>query len=163
MKDYLRLENNADIKFRSLGVSHYCAPYKEDETFIETIELNEFDVDDAKEKVRDSIALLSYSENYRPYIIEILDTLALYNSDFLTNMHKYITFYWSGIPVLQIKINSGKIEDRQLHISLQKYKSEKANIISEKKTSRIITAGVVGTLILGGIVAGLAIFRSNRY
>lgn len=154
------LENNLDIKLKALGSTHYCSPYKQD-NFIETFELETFDVDKAKQMVRDSVPLLSYSESYRPYIIEILDVLAIYNSDFLTNQHKYISFYWSGIPVLQFVINNGNIADRQLHISLQKYKTKKADIISDKKISRVVIFGVVGTLILGGVITGLAFLRKE--
>lgn len=156
----MNLENNEDIKFKALESSHYCPPYKSD-TFIEKFILEEFDVDKAKELVRDSVLLLSHSKNYRHLIIEILDVLDGNKGDFLTDQHKYISFYWSGIPVLQYEINKGVTHDRQLHISLQQYKSVKADRITDKKNTRIITAGVIGTLILGGIIAGLALVKKE--
>lgn len=156
----MNLEDNDSIKFKALERSHYCPPYKED-SFIETFELEEFDVDKAKEEVRGSVAILSHSNRYRELIIEILDVLDRNKGEFLTDKHKYISFYWSGIPVLLLKIENGVNNERQLHISLQKYKSDKRDIISDKKTNRFIMFGLGTTLVLGGILVGVTLFRKK--
>jgi len=150
-----------DIKFKALELSYYCPPYKKD-IFIESFKLDDFNVDKAKECVRNSVSLLSYSKIYRPLVIEILDVLAQNKYDFLIEHHKYISFYWSGIPILQFIINSGTSEDRQLHISLQKYKNEKIERLSDMKLNRIFILGIVGSLVIGGFLTALTFFRSKN-
>jgi hypothetical protein len=156
----MNLSDNTEIKFKALEKSHYCPPYKED-NFIETIELESFNGDEAKDKVRDSVQLISHNNPYRKYIIEILDVLNSNKDDFLTDMHKYVSFYWSGVPVLLINIKDGIIKDKQLHISLQKYKSEKRELISDKKQARMIMAGLGTTILLGGFIIGMNVFKRS--
>lgn len=152
--------DNDDIKLKALEDSHYCPPYKED-GFIEIFEFDEFDVEKAKDDVRESVKLLSHSKNYRALIIEILDVLDTNKGEFLTDKHKHISFYWSGIPVLLLNIKNGVTNEKQLHISLQKYKSNKNAYISDKKKDRIVILGLAGTLLLGTAIVALTFFRRN--
>lgn len=153
------LNNNNTIKLKALEGSHYCPPYKAD-NFIETFEIDNFDVEDIKDKVRKSVQLISYDNPYRELILEILDVLYLNKNDFLTDMHKYISFYWSGIPVLLLEVKEGKTVDKQLHISLQKYKTDKRDLIAEKKKDRMILGGLGATLFIGGIVVAKILFKN---
>jgi len=155
------IDSDNDIKLWALEASHYCPPYKED-TFIEHFNLDKFDVDDAKDQVRKSVALLSHNKPYRGYILEILDILDQNKYDFLIDQHKYISFYWSGIPVLQFEINSDIKHNKQLHISLQKYKTEKNEKMSDKKINKLIIFGLAASLILGSIVTGLTFYNRNN-
>lgn len=157
----MNLINNYDIQFKALEKSHYCPPYKDD-NFIETINLDKFEIEEVKEKVKNSVQLLSHTNPYREYIVEILDILDTNSTDFLTHMHRYISFYWSGVPVLLLIIESGITKDRQLHISLQKYKSEKRELVSDKKQNRMLMAGLGGTLLIGGFIVAMAVFKSNK-
>ena len=156
----MNLETN-DIKFKAFEASHYCPPYKED-NFIESFDMDTFDVEKAKDMIRKSVKLLSHSKGYRDLLIEILDVLDRNRYDFLADQQKYISFYWSGIPVLLIIINKTVAHDKQLHISLQKYKVIKQEKVSEKKTNRVIMLGLGGSLLIGGVIAGLALLRSRR-
>ena len=61
---------------------------------------------------------------------------------FIIDQQKYIAFYWSGILVLLIEINKEVNHSKQLHVSLQKYKTEKQLKTDEK---RLNTAVVLGT------------------
>lgn len=158
--NYMNLSENPDIQLKALGKSHYCAPYKYD-NFIETIELDVYDGEIAKEKVKQSVQLLSYNNPYREHIVEIIDVLDTNKTIFLTDMHKYISFYWSGTPILLITIGSGVSKEKQLHISLQKYINKKEELISDKKQSRLITFGLCTTLLIGGFVMAMAIFKKK--
>lgn len=150
-----------DLKYKSLNESVYCPPFKEDNA-IDTIELDEFDVEAAKKLIKESIALLSYNNNFKPLIVEILDVLDQNKHEFLLDQQKYLSFYWSGILILRITIKKEVNHNRQLHVSLQKYKSEKENKIAEKRTNRVIMAGLGGSLLIGGFIAGLAFFKSKN-
>ena len=103
--------DNDNLRFKALQTSCYCPHYKPD-NFIESFELDKFDCDEAKQKVRESIDLLSYSKNFRPIIIEILDILNGNKGDFLINKHKYMSQIDSKIkssapknPTFELKIN----------------------------------------------------------
>lgn len=152
-----------DIKFKALEASVYCPPYKE-ENPIETINLDdEFDVEKVKGMIKQSVDLLSYSKKYRPLIVEILDILDHNRHEFLLDKQKYITFYWSGILVLLIEINKDVPHNKQLHISLQKYKQEKEERLSEKKTTRLLYIGIGISIILGSLAIGLSLFRRSNF
>lgn len=154
--------NKNDAAYKALESAIYCPPYKE-ENAIETIELNEFDIDKVKEQIRKSVALLSYNKKYRPLIIEIMDILDQNRDEFLLDQQKYISFYWNGILILRLIMNKDVKHDKQLHVSLQKYASEKDQRIADNKMSRIILFGLTGSLLLGGIVTGLALWKRSNY
>jgi hypothetical protein len=156
-----------DLKFKALESSVYCPPFKEEKA-IKHIELDgEFDVEKIKAEVRRSVSLLSYQVSYRPLILEILDILDQNSPYFLVDKQKHITFYWSGILVLRIDVKKEDIDhDKQLHVSLQKYKVEKTKLLEDKKRlveeSKSYTTmmmGFGGSMMLAGLVAGFTIFN----
>lgn len=149
-----------DINFKSLEASVYCPPFK-DENAIETIVLEEFDVEKLKEEIRKSVTLLSYNKKYRPLIIEILDVLHQNKHDFLVDQQKYISFYWNGILILRVEIQKDVTHDKQLHISLQKYASEKDERKTDTKLSRLTLFAIGGSLVLGGIIVAITLFRKK--
>jgi len=155
--------DNDDIKFKSLEKAHYCPKIDEDtkDNFIETFSVENFDVAELKKLTKNSVALLSHSKAYRLLIIEILDVLNNYKYDFLVYEQKYITFYWSGIPVLEICINQEVKHNNQLHISLQRYKETKATLIQDKKTNRLLNVGVGLSLTFAVGAFLVAWYKSN--
>lgn len=157
----MNIEQN-DIKFKALESSVYCPPFKDEEA-LKTIELDgEFDVEKLKDEVRRSVTLLSYNISYRPLILEILDILDQNSPFFLIDKQKYITFYWCGRLILQINISNG-IEDsknqKQLHVSLQKYKTEKNRLVEESKSHTMMMFGFGGSTMLAGVLIGFSIFN----
>lgn len=154
-------ETNDRLHSKALQNHVYYPPYKE-ENALETIKVNEYDLDKIKESVRDSVEILSYNTNYKPMILEILDILHQNRSDFLVDQQKYISFYWSGMLVLRIIIEKEVPHNKQMHISMQKYQSSKEDLIREKKMDKIILAGLGGAVVFGGILAGVALFRSGN-
>ena len=152
------------IKFKALETSVYCPVFK-DEDFIDEIELDgKFDIETVKTGVRESVELLSYNKSYKPLILEILDVLDQNSNAFLIDNQKYISFYWSGIPIFRIIMNKEVKHNKQLHISLQKYQTEMDDIIKENKTNLMIFIGIGTTVFLGGILVGLSLwkFKSNQ-
>lgn len=149
-----------DIKFKALEAAVYCPPFKE-ENAIENIELDEFDIEKAKEAIRKSVALLSYNKKYRPLILEIFDVLDQNKHEFLVDQQKYLSFYWNGILILRVKINKEVAHDKQLHVSIQKYESGKEERISDRKMSRFVMMGVGGSLAVASLIGLITIFRSN--
>ena len=156
----MNIETN-QLKYEALIESVYCPPFKEDNA-IETIDLNEFEIEACKESIKNSIALLSYDKSYKPLIIEILDILDRNKFEFLLEQHKCIAFYWNGILILRINIKKEVMHNKVLHISLQKYKNEKEHRISDKKTNRILMAGLGGVLLIGTLIAGVTLFKSKN-
>lgn len=150
-----------EIRFRALEKSHYCPTIKND-NFAETFKLNTFNVEEAKQLVRQSEELLSHTNKYREIIIEILDILDNHVSDFLTNKHKYISFYWSGLGIVLFEITDGIYDNKTLHISLQKYKETKRDLISEKKSNRLLVGGIAGTITLATIIVGITLFSRGN-
>lgn len=148
-----------NFKFKALETACYCPKYNDNDTFIDSLEIGNFDTEKIKEQVRNSVPLLSYNDSHKPLIIEILDVLDQYRHNFLIDHQKHIGFYWSGIPVYRIDISNDIPHNKLLHISLQKYKSEKEDIESEHKTQKLLMYGLGGSLLLGGIIAGLTLFR----
>jgi len=146
-----------DIKYKALNESVYCPPFKE-ENAIETIHMNTFDIEEVKKLIKESVTLLSYDKNYKPLIVEILDVLNKNKYEFLLDKQKYISFYWNGILILRIIFDNEVNHDKQLHISLQKYKTVKDEKIHDKKFNRLLTFGLAGSLVLGGIIVALTFF-----
>lgn len=151
---------DTDTNFKALEGAVYCPPFK-DENAIETLELDEFNVEKVKTLIRDSIPLLSYSKKFRPLILEILDILEENRNDFLVDQQRYISFYWNGILIVRIIIDKDVGHDKQLHVSIQKYVTEKEEIVKDKKWTRITGAGIVGVLTLGVIITGMAFFKTK--
>lgn len=155
----MSFESN-NTTFKALEASVYCPPFKNEEA-IDTIVLDKFNVEKAKEKIRESVVLLSYDKKYRPLIIEILDVLDQNKHDFLVDHQKYISFYWNGILILRIEINNDVSHNKQLHISLQKYASEKELIATDNNMSKLTLVTIGISLLVGGIVAGITLFRKK--
>ncbi len=149
-----------EIKLKALQQSHYNPPFKDDNP-IKTIKLDtEFDLDLVKEEVRQSIRLRSYENSFSPLILEVLDVLHENKALFFLDRHRYISFYWNGYNICLIDIENKEIhETKQLHISLQKYKNEKERLMAESKNSTIMMFGFGGSLLIGGILIGMALFR----
>jgi hypothetical protein len=155
-----------DIKFKALEQSVYCPPHKE-EIAIETVNLDgDFDVEKAKVEVKQSVALLSYQRSYKPLIIDILDILDQNTAHFLVDKQNHITFYWSGILVLQINIhNDDSNHGKQLHVSLQKYKVETEKLeekaANERFNTNLLIFTLGGSVLVGGLVTMWAIFKKD--
>jgi len=124
----------SSLKFAALEAAVYCPNHGDDKP-IDSVELLEFDVEKIKDHVKNSVPLLSYNKSHRPIIVEILDVLDQYRSEFLVDQHKYICFYWSGILVYKVvvKKSSEATHDKELHVSLQKYKTERDNLVWNRK------------------------------
>lgn len=150
-----------DIKFRALEAAVYCPPFKE-ESAIETIEMDEFDVEKAKEGIRKSVALLSYNKKYRPLIVEILDVLDQNKNEFLLDQQRYLSFYWNGILILRININKDVAHDKQLHVSIQKYETGKNERLNDRKMSRFVMMGVGGSFTVAALIGLITIFKSRN-
>ena len=154
------------IKLKALKTAVYCPPYKEEDA-IALIELNdEFDIEEVKDNIRKSVALLSYNTNYRPLMIEILDILDQNKHEFLIDQQQYISFYWNGILVCRIVIKRENRQKKQLHISIQKYqdsiqkyKKEEDEIRSEKSTQKFMLAAFGGTAFIVGLVFGITLWK----
>jgi len=149
------------VKLQALEASTYCPKYS-DEKAIDSITMEEFDVEKIKDHIRTSIELLSYSRSHKMSMIEILDVLNENKHIFLIDKQKYISFYWSGILIYRITILKGVAENKQLHVSLQKYKIEKEAIASEKTTQKLIMIGLGGSLLVGSIIALVTVFRKKE-
>lgn len=136
------------LKFNALEASVYC-PNHGDEKPIDGVELiQEFDIEKIKDHVKNSVPLLSYNKSHRPVIIEILDVLDQYKSEFLVDQQKYICFYWSGILIYKVTIKKENDElhhEKELHVSLQKYKTERDNMM----WNRNFMYGVYGSIFVG--------------
>lgn len=152
--------NFDDVKYRALEASVYCPPYKEDNP-VETIKLENFDIEKVKDSVRSSVNLLAYEKQHRQLILEILDILDERGNFFLLDQQKYLSFFWNGIPLLRICFDKEVNHDKQLHISLSKYKSEKETMTSDKKLT-VLTLGAAGiSVFVGGIILGYTFLKRD--
>lgn len=140
------------LKYNALEASVYCPNYSEEKPIDEVIISQEFDVEKAKDHIKNSVALLSYNKSHKPLIIEILDVLDQYKSEFLVEQQQYICFYWSGILVYKVTIKKDNEigHKKELHVSLQKYKNEKENMTWNRNFMYgVYMAGVAGVGIIG--------------
>lgn len=155
--------DNVEIKLKALQRAHYNPQFKEDNP-IEIIKLDQgFDLESVKNEVRKSVRLLSYETSYKPLILEVLDVLHENKDLFFLDRHKYISFYWSGFNLCLIELkDKDDTENKQLHVSLQKYKHEKESLMYERKNQRIMLFGFGGSLLIGGILIGMALIRGKR-
>lgn len=155
------MADTSTLKFQALESSVYCPLYKE-ENAIETVELDgEFDVEKIKTAVRDSVELLSYQKSHRPEILEILDVLDQNNANFLVDKQNYISFYWSGVLVLRVNVNRDSVNShsKQLHVSLQKYKVEKAKLIDSNWNNFWINCAYSVSTFLTGVAAATVVMN----
>src|SRR3990170_7358658 len=151
--------NFNDIGYNALEASVYCPPFKEDNP-VETITVEEFDIEKVNDAIRSSVNLLAYEKQHRQLILEIMDILNEHGSDFLLDQQKYIGFYWNGIPLLRIIIDRDVTHNKQLHISLSKYKSEKETMTSDKKLTTLTLGAIIVSVFIGGAVLGSLFFKS---
>ena len=151
-----------DLKYKALESSIYCPKYTEQDQPIDSIALVDgFDAEKIITNIKNSVDLLSYNRAYKPVMIEIINVIDQYKNEFLINYQKYISFYWNGIFVYRISINGEVNHDKQLHISVPTYKKRKEEIASEERTNKLLMGGLLGSLIFGGIIVGLTLFRKN--
>ena len=146
------------FRLKALEASTYCPKFSNDDVPVTQLEVDDFDVTKIKDKVKNNVDLLSYKKSHRLEIIEILDVLDRYRHIFLIDQQRYICFSWSGIPILRITVKKGTQTDRQLHISLQKYKSEKEN--------QKMFYYVLGGTVLAGVALVVSLFvggKGNNY
>lgn len=153
-------DTNDKLLFKALQNHVYYPPYKE-ENALESITVDEYDLDKIKDQVRDSVEILSYSTNYKQIILEILDILHKNRNDFMVDQQKYINFYWSGMLVLRVTVQKEVQHNKQMHISMQRYQNAKEDLIRDKKMDKLMLTGLGGAVVVGGVIAGLAFFRSN--
>lgn len=151
------MEDDA-LKLSALEAATYCPPHKEDPAIC-VIKIDEFDVEKIKDTVRKSVELLSYNTHYKPIILEILDVLNENKNIFIIDQQKYIAFYWSGILVLLIEINREVTHSKQLHVSLQKYRTEKQSKIDEKRMNNAVVLGAGTTVLASLVIAGWAVLK----
>lgn len=150
------------VKLSALEAATYCPPHKGDDHAICIVKVDEFDVESIKNSVRNSVELLSYNTHYRPLILEILDILNENKTIFIIDQQKYIAFYWSGILVLLIEINKDVNHSKQLHVSLQKYRTEKQSKMDEKRLNTAVVLGAGTTVVASLVIAGWAFFKMNN-
>lgn len=150
--------DNSEIRLAALEQSHYCQDIK-DAVFLETYELESFNVEECKELVRSSVKILNHNKVYRDLIIQILTVLDQNRADFLVNEHTSIAFFWSGMGVCEFQITGKEVNhNKRLHISLQTYKTKKRELLDDKRMHRYMMGGVIGTLAIGGIIAVYTLF-----
>jgi len=156
--------NNIDLKkirAASLEKASYCPVYKTEHA-IENIKVDEFDSASLFDKIKDSVALLNYDDtSLKQILLEIVETLGENKNKFLLNEHKYISFYLNGLLVLLIEINKDVKHNKQFHISIQKYKDEVKDRLSDRLGNKIVLwgTGVVMSVALG--IVGLSYMRSK--
>lgn len=126
------------------------------------------DTEAVKEHMRNSVLLFSNNKNYRHMIVEILDVMNQYRQDFLMDNNNCIIFSWNGLVIYKINMNKDKQfnHNKQLHVSLQKYNTEK-EILKKKQEAhdmdlslnRVMYGGLVALVVLGCGFAGLTYWR----
>lgn len=166
--DYIR-SNITNAKSETLKNvlrgSIYSHKVSEEEP-IEQIELEEFNFDKIRETIKKSSSLLNYNTTHKPIIMEILKILENNKDEFIVDQYKFTGFYWNGIPILRIELKSNDnqkdyITNKELHISLHRYKKEKTYIEAEKRTHKVLMFGLGGSLLLGSLIAAFSFFRKN--
>lgn len=156
---YIFMNNQPNkLTFKALESAVYCPPYTY-ENSIDSLTIDKFNSDQIKQHIKGSVPLLSYNTTYIPIMIDILDILYQYKNNFLIDDQKYISFYWSGILIYRITINKKVSHEKQLHIKLQKYKTEKENITVDNNTNRFLIFLGGASLIIGTIVVGFSLFK----
>ena len=154
-----------ELKLKALEASVYYPPYEED-TAIESITLqDEFNLEEIKNNIKSSVKILSYNVAHKPSIIEILDILNQYKHQFIIEQQKCISFYWSGILVYRIELNKQKATShgKQLHISLQKYKSMKDELNTAKNDQWMFKLLLAGSFILWMATVGITFYGKRKY
>ena len=149
------------IKTQALEKILYCPQYKEEPSLV-TIELEkEFDGDTIIEQIKNSVELLNYDDTLKPVLIEIVELMKDNRRKFLIDEQKYISFYWNNMLILLLKINKDVKHNKQLHVSIQKYKEEISERISDRRLNRLLTLGVGGTIMLGVTIALVSFMKKQ--
>lgn len=144
------------LKLQALQKVVYHPLYDENEKALELIELDTFDLDTIIDKVKERSRLLSHKDE----IVEILEILNMHKSNFFIDVQKYFSFYWNGMLLLRIIINNEFLDTKkQVHISLQKYRDELNERMSDRRMNRFTLFGIGGTLLLGSIIAGITFLK----
>ncbi len=156
-----------DLKCRALEAAVYSPQYKEEEPIDEIVFQEELDVEAVKEHMRGSVPLTSYNRDHYLQMVEILDVLHQYRNNFLVDHYRYITFYWSGVLVFRITVDKEVTHNKQMHISVQKYKSEYEKLEQERRYDeqaywRNVYGLSAAVVLATGIVTASVLLVRNR-
>jgi hypothetical protein len=147
-----------ELRTQILHKSLYFADVTEKEnTQLELIELDTFDMQNITESVNKSSTLLSFD---KPLILEVLDVMNKNKNTIGLDQQSHIGLYFNGKPLLRIKINK-EVPTQILHISLQKYRTLKTEYMVDKKLNRMTTVGIGGLLFLSSLIVGLSFVKKN--
>lgn len=153
--------NVKKIRTESLEKASYCPVYKMEHA-IENIKVDEFDSPSLFDKIKDSVVLLNYDDTtLKQTLLDIVETLGENKNKFLLNEHKYISFYLNGLLVLLIEINKDIKHNKQFHISIQKYKDEVKDRLSDKLGSKILAWGTGVVVSTALVIAGIVYFKTK--
>ena len=153
--------SNSDLFKNALQWAIYSHKPSDDEP-LEDYEVESYDYNKMKEFVSGSIILMNYNTTHKSIIIEILNVLGENSDEFIIHQYKYIGFYWNGIPILRIKQTKVDVKDRELHISIHRYNKEKASLIAEKKTNKIIIFGIGASIIIAGVITLMTFIKKPK-
>lgn len=153
--------DNTELKLQALDEAISYPPYKEVKDAM-TIEVEDFNYHIIQDKVKDNEEFTNLEGAKVNLILEMIELLGENKKRYNVGLHNYIGFYWRGLPILIVKINSNTIQQRMMYISVKVYKDDLSEKLTNKNISRILAGGIGGLLIIGGIFAGITLFRKTN-
>lgn len=128
---------------------------------VELVRLESYDTMTICDAVANSGNLLGFD---KPLIVEIVEALGNNKERFGLDKHHNIGFYFNGKPLLRIRLGENETGDERqvVHVSIQKYRTYKTELLVDKKVNRVMIAGFGGTLFMLGVIIGMTTFRNNN-
>lgn len=156
--------NNLDLKLQALEEAISYPTFRSEIKDTITLEMDNFDYDIISDKIKNNEKLTNLEGAKIDLILDVINLLYNNKKKFNVDIHKYIGFYWRGLPILIIKINREPTEEpppRMMYISVKVFKDELADRIADKKMSRAVVGTLGGILILGGLITGYIFMNKN--
>lgn len=156
--------NNLDLKLQALEEAISYPPFREVKDTI-TLEMDNFDYDIISDKIRSNEKLTNLEGAKINLILDVTNLLYNHKKKFNVDIHKYIGFYWRGLPILIIKIGKETSDNpppRMMYISVKVFKDDLAERISDKKVNRAVVGTLGGILLVGGLIAGYLFINKNN-
>lgn len=153
---------NLDIKLNALeeAISY---PSLKKQAFGDAciIEVETFDYDIIRQKIKDNEKLTNLEGTKMDLILEVLKLLNDYKIKYNVELHNIIGFYFRGLLLLVLKVTGNQVnnQDRMIYVSVKVYKDELNQSLSDKKLSRYVAGIFVGLLLIGGAWFATKIMR----
>lgn len=156
---------NIELKLQALEEAISYPKYKEEKDTC-MIEVPSFSYDIISEKIQNNEKLTNLEGAKIDLILEIVKLMSDNKIKYNVELHNYIGFYWRGLLIVTIKINSDQqelqlVNSRMMYVSVKVYKDELQTAMTDRKISRVLAGTIGGLLVIAGAIFAYSVLRKK--